>query len=158
MSSYKAFNSLFCNVKDRFDQENYFVCWKYLDGVVTVKVYCMKGSLEVGISDTLDVLNYLQVKYNFVGWSPFYFSYQIEKNKCDSYYCFCSKIQNKKQPFEKLRNIVVWKREMSYDLNACHEVANEYSHRANMENRSFTHNVGKIEDKTYKIKQLYLTK
>ena len=47
---------------------------------------------------------------------------------------------------------------MSYDLNACHEVANEYSHRANMENRSFTHNVGKIEDKTYKIKQLYLTK
>lgn len=44
---------------------------------------------------------------------------------------------------------------MSYDLNACHEVANEYFHRANMENRSFTHNV--IEDKTYKIKQLYLT-
>ena len=106
--SRESFGKLYTEFSTRFDTEKYLVCRKYLDGWLKITVCRLKGSPEIDLGDSLEVLNCLQEQRGLTeAWLPFYFSYKLKKDNSLTYYHFCSNNNTEKRSSDNLRNKII---------------------------------------------------
>ena len=71
MSTYKIFDLLFTDVKDKFEDENCVFTQKFVIGVQQIRVYRLNQSSKIDVGKALETLNDLQEKFAYhEHWSP----------------------------------------------------------------------------------------
>ena len=106
--SREAFEKLYTEFSARFDTGKCLVCRRYLGGWLKITVYRLKGSPEIDVGDSLEVLNCLQEQTGLTeAWLPFYFSYKVKKDNSLTYYHFCRRNNAEKRLSDNLRNTII---------------------------------------------------
>lgn len=76
MTNYEIFDPLYCDFKDRFDEDIVVFAQKYVVGYQQIHLYHLNGKEKNDALSCLAFLKKLQEKFGFSStkWSPFYFN------------------------------------------------------------------------------------
>lgn len=105
MTNYEIFDLLYCDFKDKFDEDNVVFTQKYVIGHQQILLYRLKGKEKFDAFACLEFLNNLQEKYGFSSTklSPFYFNY-FNANDSICEYQFVSENEDEKRMYEHFRS------------------------------------------------------